>query len=915
MMRPWHHLALVLSLGLLGASPLMATTVVDLGRNEQDLTVFSRSFLDEFTGTTGMALGDLDGDGDDDLAFGAPSGTGGGTVSILMGPLPRRSVRDFSMDPPDVTILARDGSSQLGRSLAIGDINGDGIGDLALGAPGATPDPSRPGAGEAYVLYGPFIPGIDIDLLFEPPEIIVQGIRGFGGPGSQPDQLGWAVAIADLDGDGRNDLAIGAPGASRPDGSAPATGAAHVLFGPFLPGTVWDLATMPADVTVHGRVVMGGGQLGKALGTGDVMALRGGLTLAIGAPTADDPARGLAEVGNVVLLDSPFSRGDVFDLALGDPDATVFGPDAGDRLGEALATGNLDGGGFRELVMSAPQAGGPGDARPFGGEVHVMRGPVPPGDSRLDDVAGLSAHLIWGADGLDPLDPTGDLLGTSLAVADVTGDGLDDIAMGAPGSDGPLASRDRGGAALMVCGPICVPSCERDLLTAPADLIVYGARQNHQVGTTMAAGDFDGDGRDELMTGSPRIFERLPSGGAAFGVVVPTDVCGARPNLAPVCDAGGPYVIDCNTAPACPLGYEVQLDGSGSVDPEGLALRYDWFIGCGPFGFFASGQSPVVCVSPSCGRPCLARLTVTDAGGLRSECAFVEIQLVDSAPPVLLGVPADSTAECDAVPAPAAVTATDACSGTLPATFAEIQAPGPCPQSYTLTRTWTAADACANVASAQQVLTVLDRTAPQLLGVPADETVDCLAVPPPAGVIAVDLCDPAPGLTFGEVRVDGPCPGTYTLLRTWTTLDACANASATTQVVSVRDTTPPMIQPGSDDLHCLWPPNHRMECFTPDQFSPVITDDCSEPVTWRFAGCASDQPDDGLGDGSTEDDCVVADDGQGFCVRAERHGPEPAGRRYAVAIVATDACGNESEPVVIGLVHVPHDQRPAERCR
>ena len=40
---------------------------------------------------------------------------------------------------------------------------------------------------------------------------------------------------------------------------------------------------------------------------------------------------------------------------------------------------------------------------------------------------------------------------------------------------------------------------------------------------------------------------------------------------------------------------------------------------------------------------------------------------------------------------------------------------------------------------------------------------------------------------------------------------------------------------------------------------------------------------------------------------------DPAGRRYAVAITATDACGNESEPVVIGFIYVPHDQSPSRK--
>jgi hypothetical protein len=172
--------------------------------------------------------------------------------------------------------------------------------------------------------------------------------------------------------------------------------------------------------------------------------------------------------------------------------------------------------------------------------------------------------------------------------------------------------------------------------------------------------------------------------------------------------------------------------------------------------------------------------------------------------------------------------------------------------------------------------------------------------------------------------VDGDCPGRYTLYRTWTATDRCGNESSATQVITVQDTTPPVVQAGDDSLFCLWPPNHWYVCFTKDRFSPGVTDNCSEPVTWVLSGCASDQPDDARdddfpgwnGDGSTTRDCVADPAGEGFCVRSERCGAGPAaqdGRHYGVAVIATDACGNSSLPVEIGNIHVPHDQKPHEK--
>jgi hypothetical protein len=101
-------------------------------------------------------------------------------------------------------------------------------------------------------------------------------------------------------------------------------------------------------------------------------------------------------------------------------------------------------------------------------------------------------------------------------------------------------------------------------------------------------------------------------------------------------------------------------------------------------------------------------------------------------------------------------------------------------------------------------------------------------------------------------------------------------------------------------------------CFKTTDFSPFITDNCSEPVTWDFSDCKSDQPDDGIGDGHTIHDCVISPDGKQFCVRAERAGGDPAGRHYSVMISAIDACGNKSDTVTIGYIYVPHDESDHE---
>jgi hypothetical protein len=181
-------------------------------------------------------------------------------------------------------------------------------------------------------------------------------------------------------------------------------------------------------------------------------------------------------------------------------------------------------------------------------------------------------------------------------------------------------------------------------------------------------------------------------------------------------------------------------------------------------------------------------------------------------------------------------------------------------------------------------------------------TTDC-----PAG--AVDV----PGSATPVLELDATGACALTCAVTVVVSDGELAASATV-AVEVLDTVAPVVAPGGADLHCLWPPNHAMHAFSTADFVPATGDGCGTAVTWQFVDCASDQAADGPGDGSTEVDCEVASDGLGIAVRAERAGRIHAGRRYAISVVPTDACGNVGEPAVIGFVHVPHDDRDGLPC-
>ena len=200
---------------------------------------------------------------------------------------------------------------------------------------------------------------------------------------------------------------------------------------------------------------------------------------------------------------------------------------------------------------------------------------------------------------------------------------------------------------------------------------------------------------------------------------------------------------------------------------------------------------------------------------------------------MLSGVPADITVECDAIPDPPMVTATDNCDLNVIVDFSEMRTDGDCPYRYTLTRTWTATDACGNTISDSQTITIDDTTAPMLSAIPNDVTVECDAIPDPPVVTATDNCDLNVVVNFSEMRMDGTCLYEYTLTRTWTATDACGNTVSDSQTITVDDTTAPMLSATPDDV--------TVECDAiPDPPVITATDNCDLNVMVNFSEMRTD---------------------------------------------------------------------------
>lgn len=414
------------------------------------------------------------------IAAGCSSSNGGTTPTPVLSGSPATSPTPSGgpLPPGSVTFYGADAGDRAGGVIA-GDFNGDGVMDVAVGASmGDGPDNRRTDAGEVYVFLGPFPDGGALDAGQAEYDAIFYGAEA-------GDNLGRALAAADFNADGTDDLVMAAPAAS---GQA---GAVYVMFGAALRQET-DLASAEPDVLLRGAA--GQDFAGIAMTTGDLDG-DGVAELVIGALLADGPTGARADAGAVYLVQGQeLTAGD--EINLGSLERVVHGAEAGDHLGEALATGDVTGDGLADVVVVGTFSAGPDGTRPGAGVTYVLASPV----SYPVDLATAAPQLmVVGAD-------EGDQLGHSIAVADTNLDGIDDLWLGAVSADGPGNSADLAGEGVLV-----TPAANQTgIVDAAADVlpIVYGPGPEARLGRSAAMGNLFGDEGAEMLMAAPNVAGR-----------------------------------------------------------------------------------------------------------------------------------------------------------------------------------------------------------------------------------------------------------------------------------------------------------------------------------------------------------------------------------------------------------------------
>ncbi len=408
-----------------------------------------------------LAVGDVDGDGRDDLLVGAMGYDAfTGAAGLSLGPL-----ADVSAFGAGALMPGAEASSGAGRDVALGDVDGDGLADLLVGAPYTTAQ--APG-GRAALLYGP-----------------VSGTRSLGDAeaflfGATSGELaGHAVSLGDMDGDGLADLAVSSYSEAALSGGGGAVFVQHgALEGDLLGSDAQAILLGLGDPGYTGHALRAGTDF-DGDGLGDL------LIAALG-----DTGLAADGAGVIYLASAPFAGS----ASLADATAILVGEAANDFAGMGLAAGDIDGDGTPDVLAGAPSADG---AAPASGRVYAVLGPV-------DGARSLAEASLSILGGLEE-----QATGSALVVHDLDGDGQPDLVVGASGDGSAGAGA---GAACLFYGPLSSGT----MGLVDADRSFTGDDPGDGAGGALTVGDLDGDGAADLVIGAGYDSGGAAAAGAAF---------------------------------------------------------------------------------------------------------------------------------------------------------------------------------------------------------------------------------------------------------------------------------------------------------------------------------------------------------------------------------------------------------------
>ena len=222
--------------------------------------------------------------------------------------------------------------------------------------------------------------------------------------------------------------------------------------------------------------------------------------------------------------------------------------------------------------------------------------------------------------------------------------------------------------------------------------------------------------------------------------------------------------------------------------------------------------------SGACDEQFMMVRTWTFNDGCNTSTVSQTITINDDVAPVFTFVPPSMSEQCmGTIMEFEDAEASDNCNGVVTITFVdETNSSGVC--GVTLTRIWTATDACGNASTASATMSTGDTEAPVASNVPMDMAIDCGATPEFGMPTFTDNCASDVTVVVFNVTVDGDCEGETIFIRTWTATDECDNSTVVTQSISTQDNEGPVF---------VSVPGGTFECNSGNFGDPEIIDNCS----------------------------------------------------------------------------------------